>query len=52
MRDLAAAYDVMQGPDAADPVCADRPTEACLPRLEEGIGDYVRGYLSQPDPYR
>ena len=20
--------------------------------LEEGIGDYVSGYLSQPDPYR
>jgi ADP-L-glycero-D-manno-heptose 6-epimerase len=20
--------------------------------LEEGIADYVRGYLSQPDPYR
>ena len=20
--------------------------------LEEGIGDYVRSYLSQPDPYR
>jgi ADP-L-glycero-D-manno-heptose 6-epimerase len=20
--------------------------------LEEGIGDYVRNYLSQPDPYR
>jgi len=39
VRDLAAAYDVMQGPDAADPVCADRPTEACLPRIEEGSGD-------------
>jgi len=39
VRDLATAYDVMQGPDAADPVCADRPTEACLPRLEAGIGD-------------
>jgi len=39
VRDLAAAYDVMQGPDAADPVCADRPIEPCLPRLEEGTGD-------------
>ena len=39
VRDLAAAYDVMQGPDVTDPVCADRPREACLPRLEEGTGD-------------
>ena len=39
VRDLAAAYDVMQGPDVTDPVCADRPLEACLPRLEEGTGD-------------
>ncbi len=38
VRDLAAAYDVMQGADATDPVCADRPIEACLPRLEEGTG--------------
>ncbi|MGO8536008.1 amidase family protein, partial [Rhizobium ruizarguesonis] len=27
-RDLALAYDVMQGPDADDPACADRPIEA------------------------
>jgi AtzE family amidohydrolase len=39
VRDLAAAYDVMQGPDVTDPVCTDRPMEACLPRLEEGTGD-------------
>jgi amidase/aspartyl-tRNA(Asn)/glutamyl-tRNA(Gln) amidotransferase subunit A len=36
--DLAAAYDVMQGPDPADPVCADRAVEPCLPRLDEGVG--------------
>src|SRR5262245_40176864 len=36
--DLAAAFDVMQGPDAADPVCTERPAEPTLPRLEEGIG--------------
>ena len=36
VRDLAASYDVMQGFDATDPVCADRPTEACLPSLGEG----------------
>jgi AtzE family amidohydrolase len=39
VRDLAAAYDVMQGPDPADPVCADRPVEPCLPCLDEGAGD-------------
>jgi len=39
VRDLAAAYDVMQGPDDADPVCADRPIEPCLPRVDEGIRD-------------
>jgi AtzE family amidohydrolase len=26
-RDLALAYDVMQGPDPDDPVCVDRPVE-------------------------
>ena len=36
VRDLAAAYDVMQGPDPADPVCADRGVETCLPVLDEG----------------
>jgi AtzE family amidohydrolase len=39
VRDLATAYDVMQGPDPADPVCADRPVEPCLPCLDEGAGD-------------
>jgi len=34
--DLAAAYDVMQGPDPADPVCAGREVEPCGPRLDEG----------------
>ena len=36
VRDLAAVYDVMQGPDPADPVCADRGVEPCLPMLDEG----------------
>jgi AtzE family amidohydrolase len=39
VRDLAAAYDAMQGPDPADPVCADRPAQPCLPCLDEGAGD-------------
>jgi len=37
VRDVAAAYDVMQGPDRRDPTCAGRPVEACRPRLGEGI---------------
>ena len=37
-RDLAVTYDVMQGPDAADPVCAGRNVEPCLPRLADGTG--------------
>lgn len=36
-RDLALAYDVMQGPDADDPACADRPIEATMPSLASGI---------------
>ena len=36
VRDLAAAYDVMQGPDPTDPVCAGRAVEPCLPLLGEG----------------
>ena len=37
-RDLALAYDAMQGPDADDPVCADRPVERVTPLLGQGIG--------------
>jgi AtzE family amidohydrolase len=37
VRDLASAYDVMQGPDPADPVCAERPVEPCLTRMDEDI---------------
>jgi 1-carboxybiuret hydrolase len=36
-RDLALAYDAMQGFDAADPVCADRAAEPATPLLERGI---------------
>ncbi|HEY1982667.1 MAG TPA: AtzE family amidohydrolase [Xanthobacteraceae bacterium] len=34
--DLALAYDAMQGFDAADPVCAERPAEPVTPLLERG----------------
>ena len=36
-RDLALAYDAMQGYDADDPACADRPVERVLPLLDRGI---------------
>jgi aspartyl-tRNA(Asn)/glutamyl-tRNA(Gln) amidotransferase subunit A len=36
-KDLALAYDAMQGRDADDPVCADRPAEITLAALERGI---------------
>jgi AtzE family amidohydrolase len=35
-RDLALAYDAMQGHDPDDPVCADRPIEAATPLIDRG----------------
>ncbi len=35
-RDLAIAYDAMQGADPEDPVCAGRPVEPTLPALARG----------------
>jgi aspartyl-tRNA(Asn)/glutamyl-tRNA(Gln) amidotransferase subunit A len=35
-RDLALTYDAMQGFDADDPVCADRPVEPVSPLLQQG----------------
>jgi 1-carboxybiuret hydrolase len=35
-RDLALAYDAMQGIDPDDPVCAQRPLEPTLPKLARG----------------
>jgi aspartyl-tRNA(Asn)/glutamyl-tRNA(Gln) amidotransferase subunit A len=35
-RDLALAYDAMQGFDPDDPACADRATELVVPRLDNG----------------
>jgi 1-carboxybiuret hydrolase len=35
-RDLALAYDAMQGYDANDPVCADRTIEPVTPLLQRG----------------
>ena len=39
VRDLAVAFDALQGPDAADPVCAERPAEPCAGALERGSAD-------------
>ena len=36
-RDLAIAYDAMQGHDSDDPVCADRPVERVTPLLDRGL---------------
>ena len=35
-RDLALAYDAMQGFDAEDPACAERPVEPVEPLLQRG----------------
>jgi AtzE family amidohydrolase len=36
-RDLALAYDAMQGPDPEDPVCVNRPAEPAMPTLTHEI---------------
>ena len=38
-RDLALAYDAMQGGDADDPVCADQAVEPAAPLLDRGADD-------------
>ncbi len=37
VKDLALAYDAMQGPDPDDPVCIDGPAEPAAVRLDQGI---------------
>ena len=37
VRDLALAYDLLQGPDADDPSCAERPAEPVFSVLGDGI---------------
>jgi AtzE family amidohydrolase len=54
-RDLALAYDAMQGFDANDPVCADRAAEPVAPHLDKGIdglrvavaGGYFKGKTAE-----
>jgi len=37
-EDLALAFDALQGWDPEDPVCTDRPNDATLSSLVEGVG--------------
>lgn len=37
VRDLAQAFDAMQGYDPADPVCTQRPVDPTLPALDKGL---------------
>ena len=54
-RDLALAYDAMQGSDLDDPACADRAAEPVLPLLERGTeglrvavaGDYFQCHSAE-----
>jgi 1-carboxybiuret hydrolase len=45
VADLALAYDAMQGPDAADPACAQRGIEPTLPTLAQGAAGIRLGVL-------
>ncbi|TKW76478.1 MAG: AtzE family amidohydrolase, partial [Bradyrhizobium icense] len=38
VKDLALAYDAMQGPDAGDAACTTRPVEPVTELLSQGIG--------------
>jgi len=38
VKDLALAYDAMQGYDPDDPACADRAVESAAPLLDRGLG--------------
>ncbi|WP_225708951.1 AtzE family amidohydrolase [Bradyrhizobium cenepequi] len=50
-RDLALAYDAMQGPDPDDAACTTRPVEPVMPQLAQGLGDLriaiAGGYFQQ-----
>ncbi len=52
VRDLAAAYDALQGPDTSDPVCAQRAVEPTLPELDKGVSGLrvavAGGYFDGP----
>ncbi len=37
VRDIATAFDILQGADERDPVCTTKPTQLCLPNINQGI---------------
>lgn len=37
VRDIATVFDLLQGPDANDPVCSQRPPAFCGPELAKGV---------------
>jgi AtzE family amidohydrolase len=39
VRDLAIAFDLINGEDPRDPVCSSRPRESTIPTLSKGVGD-------------
>jgi AtzE family amidohydrolase len=45
VRDLALAYDLMQGADDADSFCAQRPVEPTLPTLDRPLRNLRAGVL-------
>lgn len=45
VRDLALAYDLMQGPAATDPACIPRPIEPVSPSLDRGAAELRIGVL-------
>jgi aspartyl-tRNA(Asn)/glutamyl-tRNA(Gln) amidotransferase subunit A len=51
VRDIAIAFDLLQGPDRRDPVCSDRPADPCLPTLNQGVDGIkiaiATGYFSE-----
>jgi AtzE family amidohydrolase len=56
LADLAACYDVLQGPDTEDPACAQRPVEPVARVMGSGadglriarLGGHFDEYLSEP----
>jgi AtzE family amidohydrolase len=46
VRDLALAYDLMQGPDADDPHCLGRPVEPTTPDLDRPVPNLKTGVLA------
>jgi AtzE family amidohydrolase len=47
VADLAAVYDVLQGPDPRDPICSSRVPEPSLQTLDEGLGSLRIGIATE-----